>query len=148
MSHHIEPCSVKSYLSGICQQLETHFPNVRPACHSPLVKCTLEGCLCLKSSPTKRKCIFTFDDLKKVTTDLESSIQHNNLLFLSMLVTGFFALMHLCKLSFPNDQKMRNWKKISKRLSVILSDDQYGFHLPCHKADQYFEGNHIIVKSK
>jgi hypothetical protein len=27
MSHHIDPKSVSSYLSGICQQLEPHFPN-------------------------------------------------------------------------------------------------------------------------
>ena len=101
-----------------------------------------------KSSPTKRKCALTFDDLKKVTNDLESSIQHNDLLFLSMLITGFFTLMYLGKLSFLNNQKLRSWKKISKRSSVILSDDHYGFHLPCHKANWFFEGNHIIVKSK
>ena len=28
MSHHIEPRSVSSYLSGICQQLEPYFDNV------------------------------------------------------------------------------------------------------------------------
>ena len=45
MSHHIDPKSVSSYLSGICQQLEPYFPNVRPSRHSPLVDRTLKGCL-------------------------------------------------------------------------------------------------------
>src|SRR5580704_11500457 len=29
MSYHIKPQSVDSYLSGICNQLEPHFPDVR-----------------------------------------------------------------------------------------------------------------------
>jgi hypothetical protein len=65
-----------------------------------------------------------------------------------MLLTGFFALMRLGELSFPNEIKLRNWKKISKQSSVILSPDQYEFHLPGHKADQYFEGNRIIVRKQ
>ena len=44
MSHHINPHSVTGYLSGICQQLEPHFPNVCQA-HSCLVNKTLKGCL-------------------------------------------------------------------------------------------------------
>ena len=38
MSHQIEPKSVLNYLSGICQQLEPYFPNVRTSCLSPLVE--------------------------------------------------------------------------------------------------------------
>jgi hypothetical protein len=34
MSHQIEPRSVSNYLSGICQQLEPYFPNIRPARHT------------------------------------------------------------------------------------------------------------------
>jgi len=38
MCHHINPCLVNAYLSGICNTLEPHFPDVlktlpRPACH-------------------------------------------------------------------------------------------------------------------
>jgi hypothetical protein len=29
-----------------------------------------------------------------------------------------------------------------------MTDDQYEFHLPSHKADPYFEGNHIIIKKQ
>jgi hypothetical protein len=148
MSHHIDPKSVSTYLSGICQQLEHYFPNVRPSRHSPLVERTLKGCLRLRGSAVSRKRALTFTDLYKVLSDLSSSTQHDDLLFKSMLLTGFFALMRLGELSFPNDVKLRNWRKVSKRSSVVVSLDQYQFHLPGHKADRFFEGNTIIVKQK
>ena len=44
MCHHIKPDSVSSYLSGLCQQLEPYFPDVRPSRHSILVERTLKGC--------------------------------------------------------------------------------------------------------
>jgi hypothetical protein len=146
MSHHIDPKSVSSYLSGLCQQLEPHFPDIRTNRHSSIVTRTLKGCLRLKGSPVKRKRALTYSDLYKVIADLSSSRQHDDLLFKSMLVTGFFALMRLGELTFPNSVKLRNWRKISKRSSVSLSPDQYLFHLPCHKADPFFEGNTVIVK--
>lgn len=148
MSHHIDPKSVKSYLSGICQQLEPYYPNIRASRHSPLVERTLKGCLRLKGGAVKRKRALTFDDLSKVLSDLSSSVHHDDLLFKSMLLTGFFALMRLGELSFPNEVSLRSWRKISKRSSVTVSADQYQFHLPCHKADPFFEGNNIIVKQK
>ena len=148
MSHHIEPRSVKSYLSGICQQLEPYFPDVRASRHTPLVERTMKGSLRLKSSAIKRKRALTLSDLSKVLNETSHSNSHDDKLFKCMLLTGFFALMRLGELCFPNDIKLRNWKKISKRSSVIISDDQYEFHLPSHKADALFEGNRIIVKKK
>ena len=148
MSHHIEPRSVLNYLSGICQQLEPYFDNVRSSRRSPLVERTMKGCLHLKSSPTKRKCALTFDDLKKVVLELGNSTSHDDLLFKTMLLMGFFALMRLGELSFPDEKRLRNWKKVTKRSSVIVAGDQYEFLLPAHKADPFFEGNHIIVKKE
>ena len=74
------------------------------------------------------------------------STNHDDLLFQSMLLTGFFALLRLGELTFPNEINLRNWKKISKRSTVLMTTDQYPFHLPSHKADGFFEGNQIIVK--
>jgi hypothetical protein len=148
MSHHIEPRSVISYLSGICQQLEPYFPDVCTSCHTPLVERTMRGCLRLKSLATKRKRALTFGDLYRVLNHLATSLVHDNLLFQTMLVTGFFMLMRLGKLTFSNDINLRNWKKISKRSFVVLTEDQYEFDLPSHKADRFFEGNRIIVKSR
>ena len=127
MSHHIEPRSVSSYLSGICQQLEAYFPNVRPARHSPLVERTMRGCLRLHSSAIKRKRALTLSDLSSVQRDLSSSSHHDDLLFLALLFTGFFTLLRLSELTFPNETGLRNWKKISKRSTVIVTSDQYSF---------------------
>ncbi|KAJ7149315.1 hypothetical protein C8R43DRAFT_952145 [Mycena crocata] len=43
MCHHIRPDSVDSYLSGICNQLESAFPNIRSVHKSALVRNTLKG---------------------------------------------------------------------------------------------------------
>jgi hypothetical protein len=43
MCHHIALKSVDSYLSSICNQLESAFPDVRKVRTSPLVKNTLKG---------------------------------------------------------------------------------------------------------
>jgi len=37
-SSYIEPRSMDSYLSGICHQLKSYFPDIHAACSSPLVK--------------------------------------------------------------------------------------------------------------
>jgi hypothetical protein len=148
MAHHINPRSVISYLSGICQQLEPYFPHVREARCSPLVDRTLKGCMRAKGVATKRKCALTISDLQLVVNNLMNSTEHDDLLFLAMLLTGFFALMRLGELTFPDDTSLRNWRKISKWSSVIITDNLYEFHLPSHKADRFFEGNHIIIKRK
>jgi hypothetical protein len=44
MAHHIKPKSVLSYLSGICNQLEPFFPDVRSHRRHWLVTKTLAGC--------------------------------------------------------------------------------------------------------
>ena len=148
MSHHIEPRSVSTYLSGICQQLEPYFPNVCTARLSPLVERTMKGCMRLKSVATKRKRALTVSDLSTVINALSLSTNHDDLLFQAMLLTGFFALMRLGELTFPDDIKLHNWRKITKRSTVTIDSDQYSFHLPSHKADRFFEGNRIIVKKK
>ena len=75
-------------------------------------------------------------------------MEHDELLFQTLLLTGFFALMHLGELTFPNDVNLCNWRKDTKRSTVKISNDQYEFHLPSHKADPFFEGNHILIKSQ
>lgn len=148
MCHHINPKSVSSYLSGVCQQLEPFFPDVRKARQTPLVERTLKGCRRMKGSATKRKRALTVSDLELVLNSLKNSTQHDDLLFVAMLLTGFFALMRLGELTFPNDKELRDWRKITKRSTVITSDSQYEFHLPYHKADRFFEGNRVIIRQE
>ena len=124
MSHHIKPNSVATYLSGICQQLEPYFPNVRSARNSALVHRTLQGCKQLHAIPMSCKCALTLGDLKTVINGLSNSNDYNNLLFLAQLLTGFFTLFCLGEMMHPNDPK--------------LCDPR--------KADRFFEGNIIVVR--
>ena len=62
-----------------------------------------------------------------------------------MLFTGFFSLMRLGEMTFPDDKVIQDWRKISRRRTVTLQDDNYSFQLPFHKADRFFTGNTILV---
>ena len=146
MCHHIKPDSVDSYLSGICQQLEPYFPSVRDTRKSVLCRRTLSGCRRLRGVPTKRKRALTMHDLQLVMDHYSKSTSHNDLLFVSQLFTGFFALMRLGELTIPDDKKLFDHRKITSRTSVSLSDNDYRFFLPSHKADKYFEGNTVIIQ--
>jgi hypothetical protein len=145
MSHHISPRSVRTYLSGLVTQLQPFFPDVREARHSRLVKRTLEGCLKLKSKPTNRKQALSLDDVSRILTHYRDTCIHDNLLFVALFLTAFFALHRLGELVFPDDSSIRDWRKIIRRSSVTLHPDRYGFTLPAHKADREFEGSRVVV---
>ena len=74
MSKHIKPSSVASYLSGICQQLEPFFPDIRKNWNSPLVCWTLPGCKHLYGSPIIWKQALTLDNLQHVVSHYEKSL--------------------------------------------------------------------------
>jgi hypothetical protein len=148
MCHHIKPDSVDSYLSGICQQLEPYFPDIRANRRSELVARTLQGCMRLRNTPTTRKRALTLDDLELVIKHYAFSPNLDDKLFVAMLLTGFFGLMRLGELAFPDDKSLRNWRKVTRRTSVQVTDDFYSFLLPAHKADQFFEGNRILIRAR
>ena len=145
MSHHINPRSVNTYLSGISQQLETHFPTVKAARNSLLVRRTVQGCMRMRGKATTHKRALTVDDLQLVINHYRTSTLHDDLLFVAMLITGFFGLLRLGKMTFPNEPSLQNWKKVTRRNTVKLQDTLYEFLLPGHKADRFFEGNRIII---
>jgi hypothetical protein len=145
MCYYINPRSVNTYLSGISQQLEAYFPAVREARNSSLVRRTLRGCMRMHGSPTVRKRALTVEDLSLVINHYQHSTLHDDKLFVAMLLTGFFGLLRLGEMTFPNDSKLHNWKKVVRRNSVVITDNQYEFFLPGHKADRFFEGNRIII---
>ena len=146
MCHHIKPSSVDTYLSGICHQLEPYFPSIRSIRNSMLCKRTLAGCKRLRGTPTKRKRALTKDDLHQVVNHYSNSVSHDDYLFVSLLLTGFFALMRLGELTIPDDKSIIDHRKITSRTSVSISNDDYRFFLPSHKADKTFEGNTIIIQ--
>jgi leucyl-tRNA synthetase len=94
-SSHINPKSVESYLSGICNNLEPFFPDICSNCASALVKWTLKGALHRHGWPTKRKSPLTTAQLQSITAELSNSCDHDDMLFLNMLNTGFPGLLCL-----------------------------------------------------
>src|ERR1700734_1472722 len=73
-SFFINPKSVDSYLSGICNQLEPFFPDIRKNRVSPLVTRTLTGAKRYRGTPTSRKSPLTIADLCAVSHDLALSL--------------------------------------------------------------------------
>lgn len=102
MSHHIEPRSVDSYLSGICSELENFFPDVRRTRKAQLVSRMLKGCMRLCSNPIRRKRALTRDDLNLVQSSLPPDPSFDDKLFLTLLLTGFNGLMRLGELVWPD----------------------------------------------
>ncbi|KAI0350121.1 hypothetical protein OH77DRAFT_1574357, partial [Trametes cingulata] len=146
MCRQIEPRSVDSYLSGICSELETWFPDVRAARKSPLVARTLKGCKRMYSKPIVRKCTLTKHDLALAATHVGAQPSYDDKLFLAILFIGFHALLRLGELVWPDQRDLRSYRKLTMRNSVTVHDNDYQFVLPTHKADPFFDGSRVVVQ--
>jgi hypothetical protein len=145
-STYINPKSVDSYLSGIANQLESHFPNVRSARKSTLVSHALQGAKWHFGVPTTRKLPLTRENLLTVCNVYRNTPSHDDILFVTQLLTGTECLMRLGELTWPDKVALRDYRKVSMRHTVSLHTDALSFWLPSHKADQFFEGNRLIVR--
>ena len=54
--------------------------------------------------------------------------------------------MRLGELTISDDKAIFDHRKITSRTSVSLSNNNYRFFLPSHKADRFFEGNTVIIQ--
>jgi hypothetical protein len=147
MSHHIRPKSVKSYLSGLVQQLEPDYPSIREVRKNLLVVKVMKGCLKARGQAVRRKLPLSFEDLCFINGKFISSNSHDDLLFAALVVTGFHGLLRLGELTFPDSSYLRDWRKVTKRSSLVVQHHQYEFLLPAHKADHIFEGNRVLIRS-
>ncbi|KIK32344.1 hypothetical protein CY34DRAFT_101701 [Suillus luteus UH-Slu-Lm8-n1] len=145
LSHHIEPRSVDSYLSGIVNRLETHFPHVRQARQSLLVTRTLKGCKRRLSKPVRRKQPLTLEDLALVVDTLASSNSYDDLLFVTLLVTGFKTLQRLAELCWPNAKRHQSYRKVPLRHTLTLTSTSASYTLPHHKSSTLGVGCEILV---
>jgi hypothetical protein len=145
MCHHISPRSVTTYLSGLVNQLEPFYPHIKDVRFGHLVRKTLKGCHKLYADPITRKRALTREEVDLVLRHYTSSPHHDDKLFLSMFLTAFFALLRIGELVFPDDHRIRDWRKIARRSTVQLHLDRYEFTLPSHKADHVFDGSQILV---
>ena len=101
-SSHIDPKFVDSYLSGICNQLESHFPDVQNVHKSPMVSWALKGVKHHFGKTTTCKLPLTIDNLNTVHYALRTNPPHNDVLFAPQLFTGFENLLHLGELCWPD----------------------------------------------
>ena len=147
MCHHIKPKSVESYLSGICSQLEPFFPKVLEIRRHRLVTKTLQGCKKLRGCATSRKRPLTRSELGVLSPRYNvPGTPHDDLLFFSILLTGFHGLMRLGELTWPDRKDLHDYRKIIMRNSVHVNSESYEFYLPGHKGDRFFEGNRVIIR--
>jgi hypothetical protein len=147
MSHHIKPQSVESYLSGICNQLEPFHPSVRAIRRHPLVTKTLAGCKKIRAVGVSRKRPITRAELGDVAATYGSSMSHDDVLFVAILLAGFHGLLRLGELVWPDRKSLQDYRKVITRRRVLTSPASVSFHLPGHKADRFFEGNQVILQS-
>jgi hypothetical protein len=145
-SSFINPKSINSYLSGICNQLEPFYPQVRKNRLSALVTRTLAGTKRRHGVAVVRKAPLSVTNLFHVTNTLAASYAHDDLLFKAQLVTGFTGLLHLGDLTFPDNIANRDFRKITLRTSLEWMPNAFTFWLPTHKSDTTFEGNCVVIR--
>jgi hypothetical protein len=145
-SSHINPKSVKSYLSGISNNLKPFFPNVRANRASALVKKTMSGALRRHGTPTKRKSPLTTAQLQLITMQFAASNDHNDKLFITMLNTGYTGLLRLAEMTMHDNPNLHNFKKVTLHNSIHWLDSDFDFFLPTHKSNAAFEGNQVYIK--
>src|SRR5258708_21774307 len=102
MLHHIKPTSIKSYLSGICAELEPFYPDIHSIHSSKLINQTLAGCTKLYGSPTKRKHALTETDLLLIIQLTPHHALHDDLLFNAIVLLGWHCLLSLGELINPH----------------------------------------------
>jgi hypothetical protein len=145
MCAHINPNSVSNYLSGIVTKLEPYYPQIREHRNSPLVRNTLKGCRRLHGRPVTRRLPLDIGQLAAAAATINNHSSHDDLLFVAMLFTGFRGLLRLGEMTQPDDLRLRNPFKFSKRSSVEWFEGGYSFWLTTHKTDQAFEGAKIVI---
>lgn len=147
MCHHIQTKSVKSYLSGICNRLQTIYPKVCNSHKHKLVVNTLCGSTKLCAIATSCKRAITCTELAGICIKLNACHLHNDKLFLVILLTGFHGLMRLGELTWPDKLSLHNYRNVTLHHSVTVTNSNYSFLLPFHIADHLFEGNRILIQA-
>ena len=144
-SSFFNPKSIDSYLSGICNQLESHFPNVQNICKSPMVSWALKGAKRWHGRATTCKLPLTVDNLDTIFNALDTNPSHDNILFATQLLTGFENLLCLGELCWPDKVALGNYRKVTMRHTVERFNSYFSLSLPTHKGNAFFEGNCLII---
>ncbi|KAF8557529.1 hypothetical protein OG21DRAFT_1406987 [Imleria badia] len=149
MSAHIHPDSVAVYLAGVCNRLESEFPDVRRLRVDQIVMRTLAGCLRRARQQPSRKPPLDLTNLHDVLHAPTGTLSptHDDLHFAALLGTGFHALMRLGELVWPDATQLQSYRKVILRLSLKVDTGSYSFILPTHKTVKVGHGDEILVRS-
>jgi hypothetical protein len=147
MSAHIRPDSVVVYLAGVCNRLESEFPEVRQHRTNPIVKHTLAGCLRRVWQQPSRKPPLDLTNIYHVLQLPTPTPSHDELLFATLLGTGFFALMRLGELVWPDTIQLQSFHKVILRQTLAINTNGYSFTLPTHKTARLGHGNTILIRA-
>ena len=112
-SSYINPKSVDSYLSGICNQLESHFPDVQNVRKSLMVSQALKDAKHQFGRTTTHKLPLTVDNLNSVFNTLDANPPHDDILFATQLFTGFKNLLCLGELCWPDKVALCDYCKVT-----------------------------------
>ena len=129
---------LEATVSGVCNQLEPYFPNVRAQHHHWLISKLLEGCKKMLPSSPNHKQPITHLELLHLSSSLLHMTTYDDILFLTMLLTGFHGLMCLRKLTWPDNKHLQDYHKVILCLTVIVHPVSYQFLLLGHKASCFF----------
>ncbi|KAG2056111.1 hypothetical protein BDR06DRAFT_838431, partial [Suillus hirtellus] len=145
LSHHIEPRSVDSYLSGIASRLEETYPDVRKARRSSIVARTLHGCKRRMSSPVQRNLPLSVDDLESVRNTFGPTPGFDDSLFMALLFTGFITLQRLGELTWPDAVQHQSYRKVPMRHTLSITANSISYSLPYRKNDALGTGMTILI---
>ena len=146
MSNHIQPCSVANYLSSVVNRLQPFFPSVRANRDSDLVRCTLRGSVRHFTRPGMRKLPLSHDDLVHAYSSLTHPLTYDDLLWLTQLFCGFFALLRLNDLVWADAVHLHQNGLFVSQLSVELTEAHFTFTLPAQKMDAWSEGDRVLIQ--
>ena len=99
----------------------------------------------MNTKAVSQKSALTLDNLRLVCDRFKHTISHDDLLFVALLSTGFHGLLRLGELTLLDNSSIRDWRKVTRRQSLVQCQNEFEFLLPAHKADQFFEGNQILI---
>ena len=83
------------------------------------------------------------DDLQRVVNHYSTSNSHDNLLFVTQLLSGVFARHRVGELTTPDNKSLIDHRKITKQTLVTVTNRYF---LNSHKGDKAFEGNLVIIQ--
>ena len=123
------------------------FPEVRQHHTNLIVKCTLAGCLHHTWQQPSCKPPLDLTNLYHVLQLTAPTLSHDELLFAALLGTGFFALMRLGELIWPDSIQLQSYRKVILHQTLAINTNGYSFTLPIHKTARLGYGNTILVRT-